>query len=278
MEEIDETLRIHGCIHDLLSVVAVSALWGGGDSSRFVTTLMEWLVAMLPAEFVYIRLSDSIEGLPVRMAWLSQARGVMDSAHRIGLVLDQWWGNLPQSSIPIQNPIGDGTAMVSFFPLGFRDSFGDLAVGSIRTAFPSKVETLLIRIAANQLSVGLQDVRLRSVQRQLISVLERRVAEQARDLTALNETLRQNESRFQILEKLILQRIRKFHSYSVVEYWNQCLVDYTGLTAEQVKRGGLESLHPNDFERMKAVLRMVEIEGTPFETELRVRGRDGRYC
>ena len=60
-------------------------------------------------------------------------------------------------------------------------------------------------------------------------------------------------------------------------YWNQRLVDYTGLTDEELRSGGRGTLHPGDVERVKAAWQVALPNGTKYEVEHRVLGRDGRY-
>jgi len=60
-------------------------------------------------------------------------------------------------------------------------------------------------------------------------------------------------------------------------YWNQRLVDYTGLSDEERRSGGWEALHPGDVERVKGAWQSALPNGTQYEVEQRVRGRDGRY-
>jgi PAS domain S-box-containing protein len=62
-----------------------------------------------------------------------------------------------------------------------------------------------------------------------------------------------------------------------VGYWNQRLIDYTGLTPEEIRQGGWVALHPDDVERVRAAWAVAFAQGTYYEVEQRIRGRDGSY-
>ena len=62
-----------------------------------------------------------------------------------------------------------------------------------------------------------------------------------------------------------------------VGYWNQRLIDYTGSRGRTRSVGGWATLHPDDVDRVKAAWEKAWAQGTQYEMEQRVRGRDGRY-
>ena len=64
-----------------------------------------------------------------------------------------------------------------------------------------------------------------------------------------------------------------------VLYVNQAVLDYTGLTLEDVKKEGYRSrvFHPEDVKRLREERRVALTRPIPFETEQRVLGRDGGY-
>jgi PAS domain S-box-containing protein len=60
---------------------------------------------------------------------------------------------------------------------------------------------------------------------------------------------------------------------------NQAVLEYTGLTKEEMKLGNFrEVFHPEDLERLRDERAAAISRGAPFEYELRIRGnRDGQY-
>jgi PAS domain S-box-containing protein len=91
------------------------------------------------------------------------------------------------------------------------------------------------------------------------------------------DKLKESERRFRQLIEAIPHHVWSFRKDGTLGYWNQRLVDYTGLPPEELAKGRWESLHPDDLERAKAAWQEAWSQGTPFEREQRLRGRDGGY-
>jgi formate hydrogenlyase transcriptional activator len=62
-------------------------------------------------------------------------------------------------------------------------------------------------------------------------------------------------------------------------YANQAVMDYTGLSQEEVMRQDFRArvFHPEDIERLREERREALLRGIPFENEHRVRRKDGQY-
>jgi PAS domain S-box-containing protein len=60
------------------------------------------------------------------------------------------------------------------------------------------------------------------------------------------ERLAESERRFRLLIESIPHHVWSFRTDGLLLYWNRRLVDYTGLTAEEMRGGGWEALHPGD--------------------------------
>jgi C4-dicarboxylate-specific signal transduction histidine kinase len=86
--------------------------------------------------------------------------------------------------------LGEGTVSIAPLRLGLQNEVGVLVAGSKRADFPTEIEMLLLRVAANQAGIGLQEARLSIEQRLAAEWLERRVVERTRRHAAVNEELR----------------------------------------------------------------------------------------
>ena len=86
-----------------------------------------------------------------------------------------------------------------------------------------------------------------------------------------------SERRFRQLAEAIPHHVWTLGLDGAIRYSNQRLMDYTGLTAEELRQGGWAALHPDDVDRVRAAWRHASATGAPYEAEQRMRGRDGRY-
>src|SRR3979411_3281539 len=57
-----EIKLLQSCINDLTSVLALPAIWSGGDSSQIVITLLDAVVSMLRLDFAYAGLGNPGNG------------------------------------------------------------------------------------------------------------------------------------------------------------------------------------------------------------------------
>src|SRR2546425_10956636 len=187
----DEIRRLQGCINDLISVLALPAMWRGQESVQIVSTLLDVLLGMLRLDFAYARLKDPIGGAPIEMVRLAQSRNLTAQPQEIGQVLNPWLGDDPHTSpLLVRNPTGDGDVSIVPSRLGFQGKMGVLVAGSQRADFPTQTERLLLNVAANQAAIGLQEARLLSEQKCVAKELDQRVALRTRELAAANEALK----------------------------------------------------------------------------------------
>src|SRR6202041_4217572 len=62
-----EIKRLQRYINDLVSLLALPAIWRGMDPSQIVQTLLDVLLRMLSLDFAYARLSDAFGAVPVEI-------------------------------------------------------------------------------------------------------------------------------------------------------------------------------------------------------------------
>jgi len=97
-------------------------------------------------------------------------------------------------------------------------------------------------------------------------------------LTRAFEEITKSEAELRAIIDAIPQLIVAIGADGTFLYANQAVVDYTGLTTEDVRSGSLrEVFHPEDFERLRDERDAAISRGVPFEDEQRVRRRDGQY-
>src|SRR3989442_4351146 len=123
----DEIRRLQGCINDLISILALPAMWSGQESAQIVSTLLDVLVGLLRLDFAYARLKDPVGEAPIEMVRLAQPRNLTAGPQEIGQVLNPWLGvDPPKWPVLIRNPIGDGDVSIVPLRLGLRKEIGGM--------------------------------------------------------------------------------------------------------------------------------------------------------
>jgi PAS domain S-box-containing protein len=197
----DEEIRhLRSSINDLISLQTLPAIWDGQESGSIVGTLLDVLVSVLRLNFAYARLSNPINGSPVEFLQLAQCRAPPPQPQEIGRALDRWLTNRSANApLTVPNPADDGEVRIVPLRLGLMDEIGVLVAGSKRADFPTPTETLLLRVAANQALVALQEARQLHEQKRAAEELERRVADRTTQLTTANEALRESGKKYRTL-------------------------------------------------------------------------------
>src|SRR5437899_12012538 len=184
MESTAEIKRLQSCINDLISVLALPAIWSGSESSQIVGTLLDVLLAMLRLDFAYARLSDSSDGPPIEVVRLGHGQHPSVQPQQVGQALGRWLtGDQAASRFVVPDPAGAGDVSIASFSLGLQDEVGVLVAGSRRADFPTDIERLLLRGAANQAGIGLQESRRSGEAKRIGAALEQRVSERSAELT-----------------------------------------------------------------------------------------------
>jgi PAS domain-containing protein len=88
-------------------------------------------------------------------------------------------------------------------------SSGVIAARSQRADFPGQTQTLLLNVAANRASIGLQEERLLRDQKLVASELDQRVAQRTMELVKANEELRKGIAERKLVEDRLRQEERE---------------------------------------------------------------------
>jgi transcriptional regulator with GAF, ATPase, and Fis domain len=189
MEEATEIRRLRACVDDVNSVLALPA-GTGQDWRHFVGTLLDAIVGMLRLEFAYARLHVE-DGAHVELVRVARSGHPAADARQIGRVLEPWLeADVHRWPARVSSPIGEGEVSIVPLRLGLRNELGVIAAGAARADFPGDTESLLLRVAANQAAIGLQEARFLSEQKRIARELDGTAAERAHQLAAANEELR----------------------------------------------------------------------------------------
>ncbi|MDN5940971.1 MAG: sigma 54-interacting transcriptional regulator [Nitrospira sp.] len=162
----DEIRRLQRCINDLISLLALPAMWSGQQPPQVVGTLLDVLLRLLRLDFVYIRVKVGAGGSPLETVRVAQDQKMNCEPLDVDRTLLKWV-NLHglTSDCRVPNPVGEGEVSIAHFWLGLEKDMGVVVAGSQRAGFPSDIETLLLKSAVNQAVIELQAAQVRAEQK-----------------------------------------------------------------------------------------------------------------
>jgi PAS domain S-box-containing protein len=273
-----EIKRLQSCINDLISVLALPAIWSGSESSQILGTLLDVLLTMLRLDFAFARLSGASDGAPIDVVRSGQHRHASVQPQQFGQALDRWlMGDQTAWQCVVPSPVGEGGVSIASFSLGLQDEVGVLVAGSRRGDFPTEVEGLLLRVAANQAGIGLQEARRSGEQKRIAEMLEQRVAERTRQLTAVNDDLRRSEAYLAEAQRLSHTGSFGWRPSTGEILWSEetfRVFQYDRTTNPTVELI-LQRVHPEDAALVQQTIERAARDGKDFDHEYRLVMPDG---
>ncbi|HTU45555.1 MAG TPA: PAS domain S-box protein, partial [Bryobacteraceae bacterium] len=134
---------------------------------------------------------DPAGAAPIEIARVAESSQLASLPQDIGRMLFHELGDDPRKWAPVmRGPLEGGDISVVPLRLGMHGEIGLIAAGSERTGFPEQAEKLILNVAANQASIGLQEARRLGEQKRVASELDYRVSQRTAELAAANEDLR----------------------------------------------------------------------------------------
>jgi PAS domain S-box-containing protein len=211
-----EVKHLQRCINDLVGLLALPAIWSGGDPSQVLHTLLDALLRMLGLDLVCVRLRDAVGDVPVEIVRIAERRGLAPPVHEICEALSQCLENGSRKwPPPLRNLMGDGDVSIVPLPLGLQGELGVMVVAAERKDFPRQTEALLLNVAANQAVIGLQEARLRSQQKRIADELDELVAQRTAELAAANRELKIELDERKLVEERLQQEERELNRSEV---------------------------------------------------------------
>jgi transcriptional regulator with GAF, ATPase, and Fis domain len=184
----NEVGRLKACINDLISLLALPAIFTGREPHQIITALLDVLMRILRLDAVYAEVKDPSGSAFIRMMRPVASDNPVLGELDIQQALNGWLkGDSHAASVVSKQSIGD----FSIVPLrlGFQKELGWVSAASRRIDFPTETERLLLGVATNQAAIGLQEARLLLEQKRVASELEEKVAERTRELQELKDQL-----------------------------------------------------------------------------------------
>jgi len=283
---IEEIRRLRRCINDLVSVLALPAIWTGGGPSHVVGNLLDALMSMLNLDFIYARLGNSRGSEHAEMMRIGPTLEPKPQPQEISERLRPWLTDDPQKISSVVSNFFDGRdiALVSL-QLGLHGEIGHLVAGSGRSGFPQQTERLVLNVAANQAAIGLHEANV-------LRELDQRVAQRTVELTSANEQLHEARAalekafgEIQRSEAKLRQVIDAIPTIAWCnlpdgpnEFLNKSWHEYTGLSPEESDGWGWQvAFHPDDLPPLMTKWQEMLVTIEPGEIEARIRRHDGVY-
>jgi PAS domain S-box-containing protein len=289
----DEIKRLRRCVNDLVSVLALPAIWAGSEPTQIVNTLLDALLGMLNLDLIYVQLEGSRGKAPVENLRFAPTWHSTTAPQETGELLKRWVGKDQQKwSSEERRLIGDTEISIVSLPLGLHGDAGLLVAGSRRKDFPRETERLVLSAAANQAAIGLKEAWLLDEQKRLTNELDERVVQRTIELADANEALREEmaerqraDQALQVRElnlRLLLDSIPApvavMAADGRVENVNHPTLEYFGKPLEDLKRWGTsDAVHPDDLPHAIDVWRTAVETGRPYDIKERLRRFDGVY-
>src|SRR5438270_2617465 len=190
-----EILRLRTVLRDFVALSTILAAWVGREPPVVAAGLADVLVGSLHLDFAFVRLCDPNGGAAVEVtqgnAWIAFPEWLQ---HHLAVV-GQFSG---REIIP---DVGGDVELCHgvIIPIGVNGEGGLVAAACDRTDFPTKIDQLLLSVAANHAATAFQSTRLiherkraEEELRQARNKLEIKVAERTAELrwaTAELETI-----------------------------------------------------------------------------------------
>jgi PAS domain S-box-containing protein len=154
----DPARKLDGFIDALTAVLALQSVSGGCTCDHILSNLGEALLRILDLRLVFVRLRSWPDGVQHEALSLdSRYRERGDEAALI-TALQPWLSPpLGSASSLKYKPMGPEAISITSLELGSNGAWGRLVAGAPRASFPSDLEWILLRVAANQACVALMD-------------------------------------------------------------------------------------------------------------------------
>lgn len=150
-----EGQRLQRYVSNIGRLVALPARWARHETAPIADELVASLFGMLELDFAYLRFATSANDVPIEATRLSQWIGSIISREALEPLLSPWWSPAVEN-FPSELRLSGHDVRVRSLRLGFAGEMGVLVVGARRPDFPHRTEDVLLNVAANQATIGLE--------------------------------------------------------------------------------------------------------------------------
>jgi PAS domain S-box-containing protein len=278
------------CMSDLITLVALPAMWSGGDLFQIGNILLDALQAMLDVDLLYLRLMLPDDPARVELARLPTS-DVAINAQEVGASLDSALGPLSAWPASANLSLGRGLMVIAHAQVGLGGAAGVLVAGC-HGRLLSQEERLVLNVGANQAALAVNEAARHVGQAKLAAMLEKRIAERTMELATANvalkkeiaereqteEALRKSERTARRLVDSMPGMVAILSSEGVVEAVNAQLTRYCGVSLEEFRNWQqADIIHLDDLPTAIRIFNEAISAEQNFDLEVRVKGSAGDY-
>lgn len=153
--DVDELERLRRADRDLAACLALPALWAGRNPPYIVRTLLDTLTSMLELDLAYAVIRSS-GGEVLMEEWRPRTSAPPFS---IDQTAGRWTGDVAADP-PVLHVSGLGDVRLAEARISSQGGSGIVLAASRRSDFPAERDTGLLRAAANQAAIALNNAEL----------------------------------------------------------------------------------------------------------------------
>src|SRR6476469_1242390 len=113
----DEIKRLRRYMNDLVSLLALPAMWSGNKPSDIVHTLLDSLLRMLDLDFVYVGLTNLVDATLSGAVRVAQSQEHIFRPRELCAFLNRWLGDDPQKPyLQERSQVGDEEVSLVSWP------------------------------------------------------------------------------------------------------------------------------------------------------------------
>ena len=273
-----EIKNLRHCINDLTSVMALPAVWRKCDAAQVSATFADSLMAMLNLDFIYVGVPRKADEAPIEVLRVGAQFQVSDESDQLSnLIAESLKEGEREPLRQERSQIGNREIGLVRLGLGSESELGGIVMASQRVDFPQQTESLLLRVAASQLVIELQQAQRLKEQRRVAGELDRQVAERTRELVVTNEEL---QLQVGLLQDLPVSAWT-LEPDGTPDFVNRVWLDFSGQTLDFIRsdpEAWMAVVHPEDREAAAKAFWYGVHSGKDFAFETRsLRARDGTW-
>jgi signal transduction histidine kinase len=155
----EENTALRRCVRDLVALTTLPAVWTNYAPQQIAESLSDVLLGTLHLDLAYVSLNGTQGAIEV--ARTPERLYKDELAEELGIVLNAYAQEKTVNHVQtIANLLGAGTLRIAIMPVGHSGAGGVVVAGTQSPHLLTENDLLLLRVAANQAAIALQQAQL----------------------------------------------------------------------------------------------------------------------